>query len=85
MFKNKKTIFKEFNSNDPSDFGIAKYYEQKCEILEQSNFKYITKITDIKTQVNIALDYIQKWLNYEIKDNDIDGMHKVMAILERIK
>ena len=54
-------------------------------MLEQSNFKYITKITDIKTQVNIALDYIQKWLNYEIKDNDIDGMHKVMAILERIK
>ena len=55
FFKNKKKRynFVDFESEDINDFGIAKYYYERCLKLEEENYRQHREICRLKQELEV--------------------------------
>lgn len=55
LFKRKKKIydFGDFQSDDKNDYGIAKFYYNRCIELEKQNYKQFQEICKLKRELQL--------------------------------
>ena len=49
--KKKKIVIGEFETDNANDYGIAKYYEQKCKWYEEQNLQQFRKIHELEEEL----------------------------------